>query len=60
MVTLYQTMRIKNKVVALLDDCEYIYRKYHPELNEVYLSKSKVLYEVIKFYLQKTEKKINE
>ena len=56
----YNNLRIKKEISERIDDCEYIYRKYHPELNEVYLTKSKILYEIIKFYLQKTEKKLNE
>ena len=60
MVINYKPMQIKEDVLELLGDCEFIYRQYHPELNEVYLSKSKILYEVFKFYLQKTTRAVKE
>lgn len=56
----YKTLAIEEKMFNYLDDCEYIYRKHHPELNNIYLTKTKILYEIIKFYLQKTERNIQE
>jgi len=54
----YKTIAIKQKSYDLLDDCEFIYRKYHPELVLIPISKNKIIYEVCKFYLIKTEKKV--
>ena len=56
----YKTLAIEEKMFEYLDDCELIYRKYHPELQFVQLTKTKILYEIIKFYLKKTEREIQE
>ena len=59
-MTDYETLRIKKTVTKLFDDVEFVYRKYHPEMQEIYLSKSKLMFEAFKFYLQKTEKAVQE
>jgi len=56
----YKTLAIEDKMFKLLDDCEFIYRKNKPFLENIYLTKTKILYEVIKFYLKKTEREIQE
>ena len=60
MVVIYVTQRVKKSVADLDKDCEFIYRKAHPELKHVTLSKSKIHYEIKKFYLSKTEKEVVE
>lgn len=56
----YKSVAIREKSYSLLDDCEYIYKKFHPELKLIPLSKDKIIYEVCKFYLVKTEKEVLE
>lgn len=52
----YRTLCVKNEITELLSDCEFVYREVHPEFNMVPLSKSKILYEVLKFYLKGTSR----
>lgn len=54
----YKTLALEGSVFDLFDDCEFIYRKAHPELKHVYLSKSKIEFEIRKFYLKGTEKEV--
>lgn len=56
----YKSVLIKPDVFDLIADCETIYRKHHPELNNIPLSKNKILYEVFKFYLLKTPLEVRE
>jgi hypothetical protein len=52
----YKTISVNSELVLFIEDCEFVYRQAHPEFALVPLSKSKILYEVIKFYLKGTEK----
>jgi len=54
----YKTVAVEDKTLGFLSDCEYIYRKHHPELKDIVLTKSKILNEVMRFYLDKTERSI--
>lgn len=45
-------VKISPKTKALLIDCRAIYRNEHPELDEMYLSNNKILYEVCRFYVE--------
>ena len=56
----YRSISVEKQLFPLLKDCEFIYRQHHPELEKIPLSKSKIIYEVIKFYLRKTEKEVLE
>lgn len=55
----YVTINIEKERVEELNKCEILYRKYHPEFNNMKLTKSKIMYEIIKFYLRGTEHAIN-
>ena len=57
---IYVTQRVKKEVAELDKDCETIYRKAHPELDHVFLSKSKIHYEIKKFYLRNTSLSVKE
>ena len=52
MVKKYKSLQIEEDVRELLDSCESTYRKHHPELDGIVLTKSKILREVCKFYIR--------
>lgn len=54
----YKNVAFEEKILKYLDDCEYIYRKHHPELKDLVLTKSKIMMEVMRFYLNGTERKV--
>jgi hypothetical protein len=56
----YKTIAIRPKNYALIDDCELIYRKAHKEFECIPISKDKIIYEICKFYLNRTEKQVEE
>lgn len=56
----YQSLSIDCDIRPLLSDCEKVYREYHPELDLIPLSKSKLLYEIIVFYLKKTKYEVKK
>ena len=56
----YKTLAVEDETLKYLDDCEFIYRKHHPELKDIFLTRTKILKEVIRFYLNKTEKEIED
>ena len=60
MTTIYVTQRVKKEVADLDNKCELLYRDNHPELKHIPLSKSKIQYEVKKFYLQNTKYEVKE
>jgi len=49
----YKVLNVDEKIHKLIDLCEKEYRLHHPELDGIYLSKTKIVLEVIKFYLPK-------
>lgn len=51
----YQTVSLETEVVALIPDCEKLYRDNHKELDKIPLTKSKVIYEAMVFYLKHTK-----
>ncbi len=48
----YSHIPVKNDVVELLKECELLYRKSHPELEDFKISKSKMLKLVCEWYLK--------
>lgn len=56
----YKTLAVEEKTLKFLKDCEFIYRQHHPELKDVVLTNTKILKEVIRFYLNKTERQIED
>jgi hypothetical protein len=54
----YKTIAIKQKTYDYVEDCEFVYRKAHPEFERIPISKEKILFEICKFYLDKTERKV--
>jgi len=56
----YKPISVKTEVYNYLDDCIFIYRLNHPEMTEVYISKNKILYEIVKRYLKYTERAIKD
>jgi len=57
---IYKTVAIRAKVYKLINDSEIIYRKAHKEFDSVPLSKNKILFEICKFYLHKTELEVKD
>jgi hypothetical protein len=51
----YKNIIIKKEIYNLLPVAEEIYRKHHPEMNGVPISKAKIILEVMRFYF-KSEK----
>lgn len=47
----YKIVNVEYGVHELIDLAQEEYRSHHPELDCMYLSKSKILYEVLKYYL---------
>lgn len=52
----YRSVSVDKQILVLLSDCEFVYRTHHPEFNLIPLSKSKIMFEVIQFYLKGTDK----
>ena len=52
MVKKYSNIRIETEVLNQLSECEKEYRSHHPEFEGLFLPKSKILREIIKFYLK--------
>jgi len=46
---------LDSKEERLLEICKKLYLDIHPELEQVYISKHKIIYETLKFYLKKTK-----
>ena len=55
---MYKNLGIDENLLPHLKECEIIYREAHPELNQMKLSKSKILYEIVKYYLRGTRFKL--
>ena len=51
----YHTTSLETDVVSLIPLCERLYRDNHKEFDTIPLSKNKILYEVILFYLKGTK-----
>lgn len=51
----YKQIIVKKDIYNLLPTAIEIYRKHHPELDGIPISKSKIILEVLKFYF-KSEK----
>jgi len=56
----YISVSVETANLVLLKHAEVVYREHHPELHLIPLSKSKVIYEVLKFYLDKTKFKVDQ
>jgi hypothetical protein len=56
----YKTLAVEEKTLNYFDDCVYIYRKAHPEMRDLVITRTKILNEIIIYYLQKTEKKVEK
>jgi len=52
---IYKPIAVRENTYKLIKDCETIFRKTYPEFDEMTLSINKVIYEMAKFYLRKTE-----
>jgi len=47
-----RTIRVSQETFDLIKDAENEYRRHHKELNEIFLSKNKIIYEALQFYLK--------
>jgi len=52
MTNKYISISINKQLNVYINKCEELYREHHPELDGVPLSRSKIIYEVLKFYLK--------
>lgn len=50
--------RIDKNTAELLNLCEKLYREHHPELDKIYISKNKIIFEICDFYLKNTRYEI--
>lgn len=48
----FLTIKINEEVNKLIEDAKKEYLKHHPEMELIPLSKSKILYEALKYYIQ--------
>jgi len=55
MVKRFESIAVWKQIKDLIVLCETEYRKNHPELDGIPLSKSKILFEVMIFYLPKKD-----
>jgi hypothetical protein len=44
-------VKISNTTNDLLEECIVVYRKAHKEMNEIKISRNKIIYEIAKYYL---------
>jgi len=56
----YETWAVEKPLKPLFEDCEKLYRECNPQFNYIQLTKSKMLYEIFKFYLKGTKYKVIE
>lgn len=45
-----KTVQLSPKTCDMVKECEVIYRKYHPELDEIRISLNKMVYEIARYY----------
>lgn len=48
----YKQVKIKQKTDELIDQCVRSFRYHHPELDEIPISRNKIVYEMAIFYLK--------
>jgi len=48
----YINIRVTEQTKELIEQCESMYRKHHPEFDGVPLSRNKILLEMGRYYLQ--------
>jgi len=51
MVKKYRTLSFDSDLNDLITKCKLEYLKHHPEMREINITKSKILYEVLNYYL---------
>ena len=51
MAKTYHTIRIEEELLSFIESAEEEYRKHHKEFDGIVLTKSKILYEVLNYYL---------
>ena len=48
----YKYVALKPEVKEMLSECKKDFLKHHPELEEVFITDNKIVYEMAKYYLQ--------
>jgi len=51
-IMVYKQVKIKQKTDDLIDQCVKSFRYHHPELDEIPISRNKIIYEMANFYLK--------
>ena len=52
---IYKPISIDVENYKLLDDCKLLYLDNYPQMKKIPISRNKILYEIIKFYLKNTK-----
>lgn len=48
----YTSIKIDTENLEELDKCVTEYRRHHPELDKIPISRNKIIYEIAKYYLR--------
>jgi len=48
-------VNLSDESERLLKHCKSLYLDIYPEMKQIYISKNKMIYEALKFYLKKTK-----
>ena len=48
----YVKISVRPETKSMLSECKKLYLKHHPELDHVYISEDKMMYEIFRFYLE--------